>query len=68
VSTDRQRGEDRFRGLRSGPGSRWVSATIVCFLAGVGGLVKGVWWAALFIPLALVLAYGARKFVRRGDF
>jgi hypothetical protein len=52
------------------PGStatRWISGALVCLLAGVGGLVEGEWWAAAFIPLALALAYMARKAEQRGD-
>src|SRR4051795_13757898 len=64
-------GRGNHAGASRGPGlsaSWWGSTALICFVAGVGGLVKGLWGAALFLIPGLWAARKARTRAREGNF
>jgi hypothetical protein len=53
----------------AGPGATWWGfGTLVCLIAGIGGLVQGLWEAAFFLPFAALSLYYTRKSVRERNF
>jgi hypothetical protein len=61
LGTNRRRGE----GLDA---TWWAITSLGCFVAGIGGLVKGIWWAALFLVPALVTGVVAVRRAREGNY
>ena len=54
-------GTDRRPGEGFGATS-WGASAFICAFGGIGGLVKGIWWAAVFlIPAALMLVTAVRR-------
>ena len=46
----------------------WGGAALICSVAAIGGLVKGIWWAALFFVPAVFGAVRARRSAREGNY
>jgi hypothetical protein len=46
----------------------WAVGALACFIAGIGGLVKGIWLAALFLPAGVVLGAVALRRGRERNF
>ena len=64
-------GRDRNTGESDGPGlpaSWWGTTALICFAAGVGGLVKGLWAAVVFLVPGAWAARRARRRAREGNF
>ena len=60
LGSDRRPGEGLGAGL-------WGTWALACGVAAIGGLAKGIWWAALFfVPAGLMLLVAVRR-VRERD-
>ena len=46
----------------------WAVTSLCCFVAGIGGLVKGIWWAAVFFIPAVPTAVVAVRRAREGNY
>jgi membrane protein implicated in regulation of membrane protease activity len=56
---------------RGGPGlsaTWWGGAALICSVAAIGGLVKGIWWAAIFFVPAVFGAVMALRSGRIGNY
>jgi hypothetical protein len=46
----------------------WGGAALICSVAAIGGLVKGIWWAAIFFVPAVFGAVRALWSVRARNY
>ena len=46
----------------------WGGAALICSVAASGGLVKGIWWAAIFFVTAVFGAVRALRSARGGNY
>jgi hypothetical protein len=58
--TDRRPGE----GITAG---WWGTSAFICAFAAIGGLVKGIWWAAIFLVPAIFALKVAVNRAREGN-